>query len=250
MFCCTVPYLITSFFGWLFVGVGTVFFSAQSILLWPVSLIFEGRKGELSHQYSQLWARLISRTLPFWRIQSTGLEKIKKGKPYVIVSNHQSLLDILVVLDQLPLHFKFIAKRELFWIPFLGWHLFLAGYIPLKRGDADSGRRALLKAQEWLKRGVSVLFFPEGTRSLDGQIREFKPGAFKLALETGTDILPLVITGTREAIPKHSWIVRKRALLSLRVLDPISMQGRVPQDLESIRSQVRTIIMREIERLR
>ncbi len=246
-----VQSLVISAAGWLLVGAGTVFFSLWGLLvLWPLSLISGKADGCLHHGVSQFWARTISVLLPFWEIRSEGLEKIQKGKPYVVVSNHQSLLDILVVLARLPIHFKFIAKRELFWIPFFGWHLVLARYIPLKRGDAESGHQCLEKARQWLSRGVSVVFFPEGTRSPDGSIREFKAGAFKLALETGVELLPLVIAGTRDAIPKRSWVVRKRTTLALKVLDPVSVRGRSPEDLELIREEVRSIIIREFERMR
>jgi len=243
--------IVVSAAGWLGVGAGTVFFFFWGLMvLWPLSLVFGKADGGLHHGVSQFWARTISVMLPFWEIRSEGLEKIQKGKPYVVVSNHQSLLDILVVLSRLPIHFKFIAKRELFWIPFFGWHLILAQYIPLKRGDAESGRRCLESARQWLLRGVSVVFFPEGTRSSDGKIREFKAGAFKLALKTGVDLLPLVIAGTSDAIPKHSWVVRKRTTLALKVLDPVSVKGRSPEDLELIREEVRSIIVREFERTR
>lgn len=235
--------------GWIFVGAGTVFLSVTSLVVfWPLSFFFEKASGRLPHGVSRFWARMISAVLPFWDIQVRGLDKIRPGRTYIVVSNHQSLLDILVVVLSLPFHFKFIAKRELFWIPFFGWHLFLAGYIPLKRGDAESGRRCLEKARSWLVRGVSVLFFPEGTRSPDGRIHEFKAGAFKLAQETGVEILPLVIQGTREAIPKHSWVVEKKAVIHLKVLDPVPMKGRAT-DLESIRAGVRSIIMEEFTRL-
>ncbi len=241
--------VIKSVAGWIFVVVGTVALSLSGILIfWPICLVFERASGRLPHQVSQFWARTLSALLPFWEIRCEGREKIRKDKAYVVVSNHQSLLDIMVVLAQLPLHFKFIAKRELFWIPFFGWHLFASGYIPLKRGDAESGRCCLEKARHWLARGVSVLFFPEGTRSPDGQVREFKVGAFKLAEETGAEILPVVIKGTRDAIPKHSWVVKKRAVIHLKALDPISIPDP-SQNLESIRDRVRTIMIRELNQI-
>ena len=117
-----------------------ILFLIGLFFLWPLSLVFEGADGRLSHQVSQVWARMITAVLPFWEIHVEGLGQIKRGKPYVVVSNHQSLLDILLCLAKLPLHFKFIAKKELFWVPFLGWHMALARYIALKRGDTQSGQ--------------------------------------------------------------------------------------------------------------
>lgn len=247
--------LLTSIFaslgGWFLVGIGTIVLSLFGLfILWPFSILFQQGNGQFLHAVSQFWARLISRLLPFWDIHVEGLERIEKGRAYVVVSNHQSMLDIMLLLAHLPLHFKFIAKRELFWIPFLGWHLALARYISLKRGDSESGRVCLVKAREWLRRGVSVVFFPEGTRSPNGAIHEFKAGAFKLALEERLDILPLVIRGTREAIPKYSWRIERRRPLYLKVLPAVSLKDSQVNNLEDLRNQIRTKIVQEFQRLK
>ena len=239
-----------SIFAWIFIGFGTaVLFLTTLFILWPVSVLFHRAEGGLPHRVAQFWARMIVRVLPFWEIRTEGLERIEKGKAYVVVSNHQSLVDILVVLARLPLHFKFIAKRELFWIPFFGWHLWLARYIPLRRGDPLSGKKCLEKAAAWLKRGVSVLFFPEGTRSPDGNIHDFKIGAFKTAVEQNKDLLPMVIAGTREAIPKHSWAVEKRAKISLKILAPLSAKEIRNADIAELRTRVRDRIVSEFASL-
>ena len=243
--------LFQSFAAWMFVGLSTALLSLTAlVLILPVSLLLEGGKRGLLHGVSQLWARLIARTLPLWDIRAEGLERVRRGRAYVIVCNHQSMLDILLALACLPVHFKFIAKRELFWVPFLGWHLAVARYICLRRGDALSGRQAMEKARQWIQRGVSVVFFPEGTRSPDGEIHEFKAGAFKVALEEKAEILPVVVTGTRNAIPKHSWFVRERVPLGLRVLSPEPTEGLSMNDLDSLRERVRSRIRAEFERQR
>lgn len=247
--------LLTSTFaslgGWFLVGIGTFVISLVGLfILWPLSLLFRQRDGRFLHSLSQVWAQMISFLLPFWDIHVEGLERIEKGRAYVVVSNHQSMLDIMLLLAHLPLHFKFIAKWELFWIPFLGWHLALARYIPLKRGDPESGKACLAKAQEWLKKGVSVIFFPEGTRSPDGDIHEFKAGAFKAALEGKFDLLPMVIVGTREAIPKYSWRIKRRAPLCLKILEPVSMTNSSKVSLDHLRDETRTKIIKEFQRLK
>ena len=242
---------LLSLWAWFFVSLGTIiFFIVGLFVLFPLSILFENGSGRLPHRLAQFWAKMIYRSIPVWRLETSGLGKIQTGKSYVVVSNHQSLLDILVLLAALPLHFKFIAKRELFWIPFFGWYLWLARYTPLKRGDAESGRACLEKARGWLKRGVSVVFFPEGTRSPDGEIHLFKPGAFKLALEETQDILPLVISGTREAIPKYSWRIEKRAHFFLSVQDPVPVRGGSEKPLEELRDRVYSVIASEFERIR
>lgn len=242
---------LLSLWAWFFVALGTtVFFFIGLLVLLPLSILFEKGSGRLSHRFAQFWARMIYRSIPVWRLKTQGLGKIQAGKTYVVVSNHQSLLDILVLLASLPLHFKFIAKRELFWIPFFGWYLWLARYIPLKRGDAESGRACLEEARRWLRRGVSVVFFPEGTRSPDGEIHLLKPGAFKLALEETNDILPLAISGTREAIPKHSWRIENRANFLLSIQDPILIKEWSGKPLEELRDRVRTVIAGAFEKMR
>lgn len=235
--------------AWILVSLITFsLFCIGFFIFWPLSLLFQKASGQLPHAVTQLWARLILRLLPFSKVRVQGFERIQKGKTYVIVSNHQSLLDILIVSAKLPLHFKFIAKRELFWIPFLGWHLYLARYIALRRGDPASGRTCLEKAGYWLKRNVSVLFFPEGTRSPDGEIHPFKAGAFKLAIETRTDILPLVVSGTREAVPKKSWRIKREVPLSLYALEPISVKGMGLNDVDRLRNDVRNKIISQFRR--
>jgi 1-acyl-sn-glycerol-3-phosphate acyltransferase len=238
--------VLLSVLGWVLLGVATFLLTSFAlVVLWPISFVFDRASGYLPHRVSQFWASLIAWAVPVWEIRTTGLEQIDRGKPYVIVSNHQSLLDILLVLAKLPLHFKFIGKKELYSIPWFGWHLAAAGYIALKRGNHASGRACLEKARQWLRRGVSVILFPEGTRSLDGEIHEFKPGAFKLALEEKVDLLPVAIYGTREAIPKYSWRIQGRASLNLHVLKPVSLGNRSLRELLEIRDQVRKSIVTE-----
>lgn len=244
------PNLAASLAAWVFVTPGTIFFSLLGLFIfWPLSIIFERATGHLLHKVSQFWARTLCQALPFWELQVEGLEKIEKGKAYVIVGNHQSTLDILVVLAGLPLHFKFIAKRELFWIPFFGWHLRLARYIPLKRGDPESGKACLEKARQWLQKGVSVLFFPEGTRNPDGKIQDFKAGAFKLGLEERIDFLPVVIKGTRDAMPKRSFLLQTPIRMSLHILSPVSVQNFSAEDLEKVRDLVKDKMMEKLREL-
>ena len=241
---------VVSSLAWLYVIVGTILFSLYGlVVLWPLSVVFENASGRLPHRLSQSWARQINRGLSLWQLGVKGLEKIENRKPYVVVVNHQSVLDILAVLAGLPIHFKFIAKQELFWVPFLGWHLQIARYIPLKRGNPESGRQCLEKARNWLRRGVSIVFFPEGTRSPDGAIKAFKAGAFKLALEEKIDLLPVVIGGTREIIPKRSWQIERGRKLAVSILDPVKIDPSA-DSLETLRDRVRLAMMKELERLK
>src|SRR5690606_16085028 len=129
-----------------------------------------------------------------------GREKIRRGETYVMVANHLSLLDILV-LFRLFRHFKWVSKIENFRIPFIGWNMRLNRYIPLRRGDRTSVIQMMAACEETLASGSSIMMFPEGTRSLTGELKEFKTGAFELALKTRRPILPILLAGTANALP-------------------------------------------------
>jgi 1-acyl-sn-glycerol-3-phosphate acyltransferase len=140
---------------------------------------------------------------------------------------------------------KWLGKASLFRIPVAGWMMWMAGDIPVKRGDSDSAKEAMGACARWLARGVPVMLFPEGTRSKDGQLLPFKDGAFRLAIETGADLLPLAVAGTGTALPKHSWKFC-RADGRVTVGAPLSTAGLTLADLEPLKARVRA----EIEALR
>ena len=207
--------LIRSMVGWFLVMVVTAVFFFP--LLFTVLVLFSfDRNRQFTHPIVSLWARTILTVLPVMQVRIEGESHLKRDSVYVLVANHQSVADILAVLH-LPHSFKFIAKKELFWIPFLGWALTVAGYIPLKRSNRQSGKQTVDQAKKYLKEGVSVLFFPEGTRSLDGEIHEFKLGAFKLASALGIPVVPIVIDGTRELVPKGNFVIRDRVQVIVKV---------------------------------
>ena len=228
----------------------TIFFYLFGLFfVLPFSLLFDRGTRGLIHGVARIWACSIMAVNPVWRLKVEGRENIEPGRNYVLVANHQSLLDILVVLAGLPLHFKFMAKAELFSIPFIGWHMKLAGYIPLDRSSRESGRKAVFAAREWLRKGVSVLFFPEGTRSPDGQLHPFKMGAFKVAQEEKVPILPIVIDGTGEAVPKKSWSLKKKTNFFLLIGRPIRVDSKDIL-LEKICGEVREGMAKRLARIR
>lgn len=238
--------------AWPVIAIFTILCNGLGVIfLWPFSLFLDGGKKRLMHCVAHFWGQGLVAMNPLWRVRTEGLHHVVPGRHYVIVANHQSLLDILVVLCGLKTHFKFMAKKELFSIPFLGWHLAMAGYIPLDRGNRESGREAILRAKDWIGRGVSVLLFPEGTRSRDGRIHEFKPGAFKIARDTGVDILPVVIDGTGAAIPKNSWKLERRTDFILSVGAPVSIADvDTAGGLDQVRQSVHREMVERLERLR
>jgi 1-acyl-sn-glycerol-3-phosphate acyltransferase len=191
------------------------------------------------------WLRRFGRTTtrlsPLWRISIDGqVPDDISHRAYVVVANHQSNLDPFL-LSHLPWDMRWIAKQELFRIPVIGSLLRLSGDIPLRRGDSESVRRMVAECRETLDRGLSVMMFPEGTRSRDGSLGAFKDGAFRIAIEAQVPVLPIAIEGTREGLPAGGWRlgkVRARA----RVLQPVPTAGLGPADVEWLRDTVRTRI--------
>ena len=240
-----------SVFAWTIVVFATVFLHLFSLaFVLPISLLLDGGTLRLMHGVAEVWARMILKASLVWRLKTEGRENVAAGRPYVIIANHQSLADIIVCLAGIPVHFKFLAKKELFSIPFLGWHLAVSGYIPIDRASHESGKQAILKARQWLRRGVSVLFFPEGTRSPDGEIRDFKAGAFKIAAEEKVEILPVVIDGTAQAIPKHSWRFNQGADFFISVGKPVNLAQIARGSVEAGRDAVHKEMAERLARIR
>jgi 1-acyl-sn-glycerol-3-phosphate acyltransferase len=190
-----------------------------ALLLWLVTFAFDPRRV-LLHRYSCLWSDLVFFLNPLWKVRVSGKERIKPGETFVIVSNHQSGSDILVLFS-LHIHYKWVAKKSLYWFPFIGWNMALNRYIALERGRKSSMRHMIERCKEEIGKGSSVMIFPEGTRSKDGSLQPFKSGAFRIALESKVAILPIVIKGTSQAIRKGGFIIRKNTNIRLVVLDPV-----------------------------
>jgi 1-acyl-sn-glycerol-3-phosphate acyltransferase len=184
-----------------------------------------------------------------WSIHVSSRENLRPGQVYVIVSNHQSFADIPVVAH-LNVDAKWLGKAELFRTPVIGWMLKMAQDIPVERGDRSKSARALLQCARQLRDGCSVVFFPEGTRSLDGQVRPFNDGPFQLAIREGVPILPVVVDGTGDALPRHSWIFGAARNIHLSVLEPVSVEGWTVKQSGQLRDEVRRAIVEELACLR
>ena len=229
----------------------TILFATLDLFIaFPLSLLFDRGTRWMVHQNSIRWARSIIGLSPIWRMVVTGHEHLQKGKHYIIVANHQSLLDILAVCAALSINFKFLAKRELFQIPLMGWGMASAGYIPVDRASHRSGRDAMRRIADVLEKGVSVLLFPEGTRSPDGKIQAFKMGAFKLAHDNEVEILPIVVDGTGQALPKKSWLIKKKSTFIVSIGKPVSLADIGGSSLEETKEKIRHEMIGRLERLR
>jgi 1-acyl-sn-glycerol-3-phosphate acyltransferase len=184
-----------------------------------------------------------------WRIRITGLDNIDPSHVYVVVSNHQSMVDIPVIAH-LPLDTKWLAKHELFRTPVFGSMLRLAGDVPVDRSDRRKGATAILRCAEYLRQGCSVMFFPEGTRSLDGQVRPFSEGPFMLAAREQVPILPLVVEGSGAALPRDTWMFGGTQEIHLRILKAVPVEGWDVKRASLLRDSVRQLIVDELDRLR
>lgn len=225
---------------WSFFAISSLVLFLGACLIWLFTLPLDPNRRILQ-KYSCLWSTLYVWLNPYWSVKTSGKQNLEKNKVYIMVSNHKSIVDILVLFKTF-LHFKWVSKASMFKAPILGWNMKLNGYIPIERGDSQSREKCMNHCREWLAKGSSVLFFPEGTRSKEGIMRPFKLGAFHLALETGTDILPLVIEGSEDAVPKHSIMLTKKSKMKVRVLPPISIKGydlnKLPEEVQRLANDV------------
>ncbi|MGO9831076.1 MAG: lysophospholipid acyltransferase family protein [Myxococcaceae bacterium] len=226
---------LVAFLGWLLQ-------LALAPLTWP----FDRRRLVLGRTF-RLVGVVASHLTPFWHFRVVGPTPRVAGRT-VVVSNHESQADPFLI-SYLPWEMKWLGKASLFRIPVVGWMMWLAGDIPVHRGDKTSGKGAMATCARWLARGVPVMIFPEGTRSTEASLLPFKDGAFRLAIETGADILPIAVWGTRAALPKHSWRFQK-AYASVTVGTPLSTRGMGLESLESLKSAARLQVEGLRDRLR
>lgn len=228
---------LTSLLIWIagIVITASAFLASLLIKIMPLPI---ANRARLVHAQCFWWSDALIALNPFWKLKVEGLENIDPLKTYVIVANHQSLADIIIIY-QTRIYFKWVAKRELLKLPFIGGLLWVNDHVLLSREEMSSIKEVYRKAAEWLKEGVSMLFFPEGTRSGTDDMGEFKNGAFKLAIKEGKSILPVYIGGTREAIPKGGWIFKTKVSGRLVVLPPIDVSGFKTADFEALRDFTR-----------
>lgn len=209
-----------------------------AVLLVTVLFFPFDKKRKLGHSQCYWWANAVIGLNPYWNIRAKGLENIDKNKTYVIVANHQSLADI-VLLYKTRMQFKWVAKESLFKLPFVGWNLSLIKHIKLLRGKLGSIKRVYREAAQWLRQDMSVLFFPEGTRSNEDEMKTFQNGAFKLAIKEKKPILPICIQGTGDAIPKGGWIFEAKVSGSITVLPPIETESLETKDFLKLKALAR-----------
>ena len=236
---------VISILFWLFLTLSSIALFPVAVVIWAATALWDKRLVWL-HQFTCLWGSLYTWLNPAWPVTVTGREKIDRRTPYVMVANHLSLLDILV-LFRLFRHFKWVSKIENFRVPCIGWNMSMNRYIKLRRGDRSSVLQMMQACEKTLGEGNSIMMFPEGTRSPNGRIRNFKPGAFELAKKVGAPILPIVIQGTADALPKRGFVLQGRHPISVTILDEIPPASFADQPVEDIASQVRELIKKHLD---
>ena len=227
--------MLSALYYLILIALCTVFLVVSAVALvvcWPFD-----RARRVVHELSRVLVRIFFFVPPFWRLQVIGREWADPTKSYVIVLNHNTVVDI-PALYLLPLNFRWVSKREVFRVPFFGQFLVLHGDICIDRGRAAEARDQMVgKGCEWIRRGASVAVFPEGTRSKDGEIHRFKTGAFTLAKEAGVGVLPVVLDGTATLIRRNlafDW----RHRITLRVLPPVPPATVAATEVHELAQQV------------
>lgn len=196
-----------------------------------ISSLFD-RDGRVQHWFARTWSKMILGTAAC-PVTIVHPEKLNVGGPAVYVVNHLSALDIPTLYASLPFQFRILAKKELFRYPVLGWHLKRSGQIPIERENARSSLKSLARASEALKHGMSLVVFPEGGRSANGQLQPFLGGSFYVAIKAQVPVVPMALIGTYEALPMDSFHVRPRPF-QLVVGDAISTSGYLPKQMDKV----------------
>ena len=230
---------VFSVWAWLVLGVVVAVWVPLVGILTLVTAPFDRGRYAAGWLFRRL--AVVHQTLnPLWRFRRHGTLPPDPRRPYVVVANHESFVDILLI-SHLPWEMKWLSKAEFFKIPGVGWLMRMVGDIPLVRGDAKSVVAAMKQCEDRLSKKVSVMIFPEGTRSASGDLGQFKDGAFRLAIDTQTPILPLVVHGTRPALRKHDWRFGVSDA-DVYVLDAVDTAGMTRADVPTLRDHVRTMI--------
>jgi 1-acyl-sn-glycerol-3-phosphate acyltransferase len=224
--------LIASVLYWNYFFLMSAVFCAAAAIACLLTAPFD-RRRRLVHKVASLWGFSYIWCNPFWKCELRGLENIDPDATYVLVANHQSFWDIMLLYG-LNRHFKWVSKESILKIPFIGWNMRLNEYVSVARTDRSSIKSMLSACRKWLRLGSSVMIFPEGTRSLDGELGEFRDGAFKLACDCDVPVVPIVLDGTFDLMPRGTFLLNFSGTLRVQVLKPIA-----PADCDQKSRQLR-----------
>jgi 1-acyl-sn-glycerol-3-phosphate acyltransferase len=227
--------MIRTIFVWSCIGVATLILGFFAFITYPFD-----RKGKVGHHYARLWGK-IALLANRVKVKVEGMEHLHGKGPYIFMSNHQGYYDVFTLLGHLPYQFKWLVKKELFSIPFLGWTMAAVGYIRVDRGGTRDTVEAMNEAAQNIRDGMSVVIFPEGSRSPDGSIQPFKKGGFTLAIKSKVPIIPIAISGSRDVMPKNKFTATSGEI-RMRVGHPIETEHCSLRDREPLMEKVRKTI--------
>jgi 1-acyl-sn-glycerol-3-phosphate acyltransferase len=215
-----------------------------TIIMASLSLTFSllDKSGRKQHWCARVWCKLIANTA-LAPVHVHGVENIEKTRSYVFLSTHQSYMDIPAMLGYLPVQLRIAAKKSLFKIPFMGWHLWRAGHIPIDRSSTEKAIESMKRAEDKIRDGICAFVFPEGTRSHTGALQNFKKGGFKLAIHTGVPIVPITIIGSRQVLPRDS-IVFRAGQIDMYIDPPIETKGLTNDDIPMLMDKVRWAMLK------
>lgn len=219
----------------------TGFFAVVVILI-----SFISRNGDTIHKVARIWAKCIL-VASGVKVTVKGLPNIDPAGSYIYMSNHLSNFDIPILMSYLPVQFRWLAKAELFRIPLFGYAMKRAGYISIDRSDRKSAIQSLNKAAKIIRNGVSVVIFPEGTRSQNNNIQPFKKGGFFLAIDSGVHIVPIIIHGTWSIMPKKQFLVKPGNVV-LEITSPIESSDYTRETRDDLMEKIRNVIMESFEK--
>lgn len=235
--------MIRSFYVLLWLIPLTAIFGTLAIL----TAIFD-RSGNIAHHYGRLWAKCI-----LWvsgvGVEVRELDNISSNQSYIFAANHQSYYDILALLGYLPVQFRFLAKKELFRIPIFGWAMYSAGYIPIDRSHPQKALKSLETAALKVTEGISVIIFPEGTRSPDGKVKSFRRGGFVLAIQSGKPVVPITIDGGYKVLPRGGLKVRS-GKIKVVIGKPIDSTPYSINQKGELMQKVREVVVENFNRIR
>lgn len=229
------------------------FATATCVILWVplmglVWLIDRDPLRRRTEYFFRLLGRIVAK-VHRWRLHFRGLENLDPHRVYVVVSNHQSLADIPLIAH-LNLTAKWLAKVELFRLPVFGWMMRMSRHIPVERGERRKAAHALLQCARTLRQGCSVVFFPEGTRSPEGEVLPFNDGPFQLAIREQVPVLPLAVEGSGAALPRGTWLFGGHQDIYLTVLPPVDVTNLDSKQTAELRELVRGQISETVQQIR
>jgi len=232
--------MLRTIFVWSCIVIATLVLGVFAFISYPFD-----RKGRAGHSYARLWGK-IALLANRVKVRAEGMEHLNGKGPYIFMSNHQGYYDIFTLLSHLPYQFKWLAKKELFSVPILGWTMAAVGYISIDRGGTRDTVEAMNEAAQKIRDGMSVVIFPEGSRSPDGSIQPFKKGGFTLAIKSKVPIVPIAISGSRDIMPKDR-LTATAGEIRVFVGHPIKTQHYSLRERESLMKKVRGAITEKFD---